>query len=443
MSCLISRRAVLKGMGAAVALPWLEAMLPKLSLAASAAKAPVRMAFLYVPNGMHMPDWTPSKEGKDFELPATLQPLAAFKDDMLVMTGLTADKARPNGDGPGDHARAMGAFLTGVQPKKTAGADIRCGVSVDQIAAQTVGQLTRFPSLEIGCEGGRQVGNCDSGYSCAYSSTIAWKSDTTPLVKEVNPRAVFERLFGKGSANSSLRDRYQRSILDNVAEDAQQLRGSLGLNDQRKLDEYLTSIREIELRIAKTATEQRTAGDAPTYSGPAGVPREYADHLRLLADMLVLAFQADLTRVSTFVFANDGSNRNYRQIDVPEGHHDLSHHGNDKAKQTKIQKINTFHTTQLAYLIGKFKAVKEGERTLLDNCMVMYGGGIGDGNRHNHDDLPIAFFGKAGGTIATGRHVRYPRNTPLNNLYLSMLDRMGVSIDKLGDSKGRLETLEI
>jgi hypothetical protein len=447
MNRTISRRTVLKGLGTALALPWLEAMAPAVAVAGGGAgqtTLPRRMAFLYVPNGIHMPDWTPAAEGAGFQLPATLEPLQPFRDDLLVFSGLTADKARPNGDGPGDHARALAAFLTGRQARKTQGADIRAGISVDQVAALQVGKETRFPSLELGCEAGRQAGNCDSGYSCAYSSNLSWRSESTPMGKEVNPRLVFERLFaddrkGEVGASRAKRERYKLSILDLVLEDAQQLRNRLGATDQRKMDEYLTAVRELEVRLVRN--DSSTGGGAVGLARPAGVPTDYQEHLRLMADLLALAFQGDLTRIATFVFANEGSNRSYRHIDVPEGHHDLSHHGGLKEKQDKIKKINYFHITQLAYLLDNLKAHQEGEGTLLDNCMIVYGSGIGDGNRHNHNELPILLAGKGGGTIRTGRHVRYPRETPLTNLYLSMLDWMGVSLESFGDSTGRLPSL--
>jgi hypothetical protein len=439
----ISRRTVLKGLGTAIALPWLDAMLPRYSFAAAVVpKAlPKRMAFFYVPNGVMMPDWTPKEEGADFKLPGTLEPLAAFRDQLNVLTGLTCDKARANGDGPGDHARAMSAFLTGCQARKTSGADIRAGVSVDQIAAQQLGHRTKFPSLELGLEGGRQAGGCDSGYSCAYSSNLSWRSETTPMIKEIDPKLAFERLFAgepkdEADAARQKRERYRKSVLDFVTEDANDLRRKLGINDQRKVDEYLSGLRELELRLAR-------AGRDPVRSGergkkPAGVPNEYAEHARLMLDVLALAFQGDLTRIATFVLANEGSNRNYKSIDVPDGHHDLSHHGGNKEKHEKLRKINRFHMEQFAYFLGKLKAVQEGEGTVLDQCMLLYGSGNGDGNRHNHDDLPILLVGKGGGTIATGRHVRYARETPLTNLYLAMLDRLHVPAERIGDSTGRL-----
>src|SRR5262245_53128650 len=405
---MISRRAALKGMGVAIGLPMLEAMMPALSSAAPARAFPKRMAFVYVPNGVNMHGWTPASTGALPDLmPDTLTALHPFRDHLLVLSGLTADKARPNGDGPGDHARAMSAFLTGCQPRKTAGADIRAGISVDQIAATRVGAATRFPSLEIGCEGGRQAGNCDSGYSCAYSSSIAWRTESSPVAKETNPRMVFERLFSNGNTTDAraFRDAtYKRSLLDFVAEDARDLRGRLGQSDQRKLDEYLVGVREIERRLARVERNTDYKGVPGNAKAPAaGAPRHLGEHIRLLGDMMVLAFQADLTRICTFVFANEGSNRPYRtEINVSEGHHDLSHHERKKERQEKTQRINAFHVEQLAYVVGKLKAAREGDRPLLDSCMLAYGSGNSDGNRHNHDNLPVIMLGKGNGTIKAG-----------------------------------------
>jgi hypothetical protein len=441
MATVLSRRTVLRGMGTAVSLPLLEAMLPGRAAAAAGAAHPMRIGFLYVPNGKHMPDWTPATEGSGFELPWILEPLAAHRDRFSVISGLAHMKANANGDGGGDHARALTTFLTGMQAKKTFGADIRAGVSVDQLAAAHLGRQTRYPSLEIGVDAGGQSGNCDSGYSCAYSANIAWKSDTQPIPKENNPRLVFERLFSDGrpgetEAQRSARRVAHKSILDFVSDDARRLEQRLGGADRRKLDEYLTAVREIERRIERAGTAQDPA--ALGVKAPAGVPADYESHLRLLADVLVLAWRTDTTRVSTFVFANEGSNRSYAFMDVPEGHHDLSHHGNDAAKQEKIRRINRFHVTQLAYFLDALAAVREGEATLLDHSMIVYGSGIGDGNRHNHDDLPILLAGGGGGTLQPGRHIRVEPRTPMTNLYLALLERIGVHAERLGDSTGRL-----
>jgi hypothetical protein len=415
--------------------------------AGKAAAAPLRMAYCYVPNGIHMQDWKPKEAGENYELTPTLKVLEPFRQDMLVLTGLAHDKAEANGDGPGDHARAMATFLTGCQAKKTGGADIRVGISVDQLAAQKIGAATRFASLELSCDKGRQSGECDSGYSCAYSSNISWKTESTPVPPETNPRLVFERLFSGSSdiataAARREREKYQKSILDYVREDAARLQNKLGANDKRKLEEYLTSVREIEARL--TRVEQGNQAELGSVTKPTGIPKEYNEYLRLMADMMVLAFQTDTTRISTFIFANEGSNRSYAFMDVSEGHHDLSHHGRDAKKQEKIAKINRFHLEQFAYLLGKMKSIKEGDGTLLDNSMVVYGSCIGDGNRHNHNDLPVVVLGKGGGTIKTGRHMMFEKNKeiPLANLWMSLLDRMGAKeVEKLGDSTGRLEGL--
>ncbi len=443
----VSRRTVLRGVGATVALPWLEAMGTVTAWAApgsaSPAKSPApnRMCILYVPNGKNMADWTPKSEGKDFDLPHILQPLKGVKDDLLVLTGLTADKARAHGDGGGDHARALSAFLTGAQPRKTDGTDIRAGVSVDQVAAARIGDQTRLASLEVGCEAGGMAGNCDSGYSCVYSSTMSWRSATLPNPKEVNPKLVFGRLFSTGpDADRVKRDARRKSVLDFVREDTADLKGKLGANDQRKLDEYLTAVRDVELRIERA--EKMPPVKAPDgFKAPEGPPAKYEEHVRLMYDLIALAFQADVTRVVTCVLGNEGSNRPYPFVGVSEGHHDLSHHGNDPKKKEKIRDINTFHTKQLAYLLEKLKGIREGDGTLLDHCMVAYGSGNSDGNAHNHDDLPILVAGRGCGTIQTGRHVRYAKETPLNNLWVSLLDRMSVKVDGLGDSTGALKGL--
>ncbi len=315
-------------------------------------------------------------------------------------------------------------------------------ISTNWLRFSTWGEARpQFPSLELGCDRGQNAGNCDSGYSCAYSANLSWKSENMPMAKEVNPRLVFERFFAgsfkdEASASKAKRDRYKLSVLDFVLEDATQLKMRLGANDTRKLEEYLGSVREIEIRLARA--EQVSHPEAAKYPRPAGMPADYQEHIRLLADMMVLAFQTDMTRVGTFVLANEGSNRSYRFLEVPEGHHDLSHHGGDKQKQAKIAKINRFHLSQLAYLLGKLKSVKEGSSNLLDNSMVVYGSAIGDGNRHNHDELPILLAGKGGGSLKTGRHLKFAKDTPLTNLYLSMLEQAGIHEKSFGDSTGML-----
>jgi len=451
MSLRISRRTILRGLGTAIALPYLEAMSPLTSPIARAAEAPAqpptRMAFLYVANGMHMPDWTPEKEGTDFDLRPTMEPLAPYKDDLLVMSGLGLDGAYAHGDGGGDHARSVAAYLTGAHPKKTDGANIHNGVSVDQVAVEKIGKKTRFASLELGCEASATAGNCDSGYSCAYTSNISWRTPETPVAKEVNPRAVFDRLFGSGddeAGKSAYKRKIRRqSVLDFALQDAKSLEQRLGTTDKRKLDEYLYSIREIERRLVGSDKLGGSDKDPSNFPRPSGVPADFVEHLRLMFDLMTLSLQTDSTRIITFMYTNDSSNRSYPALGVKEGHHDLSHHGRNKEKQEKIAKINKHHVEQFAYFLGKLKAAKEGERSLLDNCMVMYGSGLSDGNRHKHDDLPIILAGGAAGRVAGGRYLRYEGDPPLTNLYLTMLDKVGVPTEKLGDSTGRLNRLEM
>jgi hypothetical protein len=436
----ISRRTVLRGFGTAIALPWLESIMPRLSQAAEGGP-PRRMAFFCVPDGMHMPDWTPAHEGPLNVLPPILAPLGPLKSSVTVLTGLTLDGGRPKLDGPGDHARSAASFLTGAHPYKTDGKDIHNGVSVDQAAAERLGRLTRFASLELGCERGAQAGNCDSGYSCAYSSNISWRTPASPMSKEVNPRAVFDRLFGlavlpAGDRARAEHERRRKSILDFAADDAADLRRRLDRNDGRKLDEYLYAVREIERRVQRV---EAAADSLPVAARPAGTPREFANHVRLMMDMIVLAFQTDSTRIVTFMYLNEGNNRSYPEIGVQAGHHELSHHGRDPVKQAQISKINQFHLGLLSEFLKKLDAAKEGDSTLLHSAMIMYGSGLSDGDRHNHDDLPILLAGGGGGTIAAGRHRRYPKETPLTNLYLAMLDRMGVAMPRFSDSTGKLE----
>jgi len=401
------------------------------------------MAFLFVPNGVHMPSWTPQAEGANYELPPALQSLEPVREKLLVLSGLAQTKSRANGDGPGDHARCAATFLTGEQAYKTDGKDTRVGTSVDQVAAQQFGQHTRFASLELGCEAGKLTGNCDSGYSCAYSSNISWRSPTTPATKEVNPQLVFERLFGSGNAadraqSRAKRDAERKSILDMVADDAVRLRKQLSGTDRQKLDEYLESVREIERRVDHPQDTLFVEGGVVP---PRGIPTDYGKHVELMGDLMTLAFQTDQTRICSFMFANAGSSKTYPVLGIKEGHHFLSHHQNDEEKVAKIAKISRYHVELLAGILKRLDSTPDGEGTLLDNTMLVYGSGIGDGNRHTHHDLPILLAGRGGGTLNTGRHIAYPKETPLMNLYLSMLHHAGAKVDSLGDSTGLLDRL--
>ena len=414
-------------------------MLPARALASGAAPtAPVRMACLFFANGAIMDKWKPTGEGKDFQLSPTLEPLAAVKDDLLIIGGLAQHHARANGDGAGDHARNASAYLTGAQPKKTSGADITVGQSIDQAVAEKIGRQTRLPSIELGIDRGRNAGSCDSGYSCAYSSNISWKTASTPCSKEVNPRAAFERLFGnpQNAANAERRRRNRKSILDFVSEDASRIQQAVSGADRQKLDEYFSSVRELEQRVGRADNGPK---EVPELNLPDGVPPELAAHMNLMFDILVLAFQTDSTRVATLMVADAGSNRTYPEIDVRDGHHEMSHHQNDAHKIEQIAKIDKYLVERFAYFLQKLKSTTEGDSNLLNNSMILYGSAISDGNRHNHDDLPIILAGRGGGTIDSGRYVVHSNETPLNNLFLSMADRMGARLDSLGDSKGMLD----
>jgi hypothetical protein len=431
MPARLSRRALLQGLGAAISLPLLDAMTP--------TAAPLRLAFIYVPNGIMMNQWTPASDGADFELSRILAPVASHRENVLVLSGLTQNTGRALGDSNGDHARASASYLTGVHPKKTDGAGICAGISVDQVAASHVGATSKLPSLELACEDGRLVGNCDSCYSCAYSNTLSWRTPNAPLPCEVNPRVVFERLFGSLDENPADRRKRQRdetSILDYVFDDTCRLARRLGRSDQRKIDEYLTSVREIERRIQFAEKDDQQV--PPSFAKPTGVPADFADYAKLMFDLMLVAFQTGTTRVSTFMLGREGSVRAYREIGISEAHHPVTHHSGKPDLIEKVVAINTYHVQQFAHFLGKLKSTPDGDGTLLDHSLIVYGSGLSDGNRHEHHNLPVLVAGKAG-----GRHITYPAETPMNNLHLALLDRMGVHIDSLGDSNGELNVLSL
>lgn len=451
----VNRRRFLRGLGACLALPALESLVaPRLfaaeakllgDLARTSTGAPLRMAFVYFPNGAIQDAWWPEAEGKDFELKRTMQPLARLRDKIQVLGGLDHVNATPGPDGPGDHARASGTFLTGVRVKKTAGSDIHAGISIDQVAANQVGHLTRFPSLELTCDAVRKAGSCDSGYSCAYQYNLSWRSPNTPVAPEPNPRLLFERLFGagnRGERNESFkrRQQQQRSILDFVLEDARSLERQLTYRDRQKIGEYLTSVREIEKRIEKA--EQFGPAPDPAIDTPSGVPPSFAEYIQIMFDMLVLAFQTDSTRIATFLLANEGSNRSFPEIGIAEGHHYLTHHRNQQNMMDKVAEIDLFYVQQFARFLEKMEAAKDTDgNSLLHNSMIVYGSGNSDGNRHTHVNLPVLLAGAGGGKITPGRHVNFG-SVPMSNMLLTLADHMGAkNVDRLGDSTGRLDAI--
>jgi hypothetical protein len=438
----LSRRTFLRGAGALVGLPLLDAMVPALGWARGAGpRPPTRLGFVYVPNGMVMSSWTPARQGKDFEFTPILKPLEPFREHTLVVSRLMDHNANALGDGGGDHARASASFLTGAHPRET-GSDVFAGVSADQVAAQTIGGQTRLASLELGLEDQRIVGLCDGNYSCAYTSCVSWRTPTTPLPPVPNPRHVFERLFGAvdqsaDPAAAARKARYRASILDGAVEETRHLKADLGPADRRKLDEYLTSVREVERAIQ--LAQQAGAAPRPTGEPPPGIPADPTEHARLMFDLLALAFQADLTRVATMMVGRESSIRSYDHLGLPESHHQLSHHRNDPATLAKLVKIQTYHVGLFARFVARLASMQDGDATLLDRCMILYGAGIADSNRHTHDRLPVLVVGKGNGTLRTGRHIDCGKDTPVANLLLAMLDRAGVRPGRLGDSTGPLE----
>lgn len=441
----LPRRTFLRGLGTTIALPFLDAMTPALASSRIPGKAPVRMGFVYVPNGMDIRNWVLDYEGKLGQLSRIMKPLEPYKDELVVLSNLTHNNGRALLDGPGDHGRCCGSYLTGVQPRKTM-VEIKAGISCDQIVANQIGGKTRFPSLELGMEDARQAGDCDSGYSCAYTNNLAWRSETQPLPPVLDPRALFERLFGADAGLTpearARRNKFRRSILDFVTDDTKKLQSDLGPTDQRKLEEYLSSIRDIERQIEKA--EKDNAQIDPHMAKPYGVPADFAEHFKLMTDMLTIALQADLSRVFTFLVTREGTSRSYREIGIADGHHPLTHHMNKADLMEKVSQINTYHVKQFAGWVERLKSIKEGDATLLDNCMIVYGAGLTDGNRHNHEDLPTLLVGHGGGNyIKTGRRVVYRRETPMSNLFLTMMDRMDVHAEHFGDSTGRVEGLNL
>ena len=434
----VPRRTFLRGLGAtAVALPFLDAMTP----AFAAPKAPVRLAFLYVPNGIDMKNWNIPQEGAfASEFPRVMKPLEAFRDDMIQIGNLTHNSGRALLDGAGDHGRCSGSYLTGIQVRKTT-IDIKASISCDQIIANKIGHETRFPSLELGMDDSRQAGDCDSGYSCAYTNNLSWRSETQPLPPILDPRVLFERLFGTGvhltPEETARRAKYRRSILDFVTADTKKLQSTLGPTDNRKLDEYLSSIREVERQLIKAESESIQID--PGMDKPYGVPPDFGEHFKLMSDMMTIAFQADLTRMVTFMMTREGTSRAYREIGIPDGHHPCTHHQGKPELMEKVTQINEYHTKQLAGWLQNLKSIKEGDSNLLDNSMIVYGAGLSDGNRHLHEDLPTLLIGRGGNYFKPGRRIIFRKETPMSNFHLTLMDRMGVHVDQFGDASGPLD----
>lgn len=438
----LSRRTFLRGAGVALALPWLEAMRPAplLRAAEGAAPAPVRLAVLFMPNGVHPDRWTPEGEGRDFRLSPILEPLAPFREDILVLTNL-GHKACRTGDG---HYVKTAGLLTGTTIRKTVGVDLNCnGVSMDQLAARAAGRLTPLPSLELGTEPVQTGVDTVVGYTRVYGAHISWAGPTSPLAKEISPRLVYERLFRAGRTDGDAA-REDRSLLDLVLEDARKLRDRLGRDDRQRVDEYLQSVRSLEQRLERASSTERTAWKPrapldPAKQPPAGIPESHQEHCRLMLDMIALAFQTDTTRIATFMFGNSVSNKNFSFVDGVKGsHHSLSHHQNEADKLRQYERINRWHIEQYAYLLGKLRSIREGERSLLDNTMVLFGSDLRDGNKHDPKNLPIVVAGRAGGRLATGRHLKCGNDTPLANLYVSMLQAFGTPVERFADSTGPL-----
>ena len=436
----IPRRSVLRGIGATLALPLLDGMVPALSaIRTTAARGMRRFGVVYVPNGMAMEHWTPTGEGTTFEFSPILQPMAPFRDRTLVLTGLNP------GPGGGAHAGASTKFLTGVAGRMTDGAEIHSGTSIDQLLGKELGQYTQLSSLELALDGRDFAGSCDAGFSCAYTNTISWRTPTTPLPMENNPRVVFERLFGdSGSTDPAVRLarlKEDRSILDSVTEKVADLQQGIGPEDRHKIGQYLDAVRDVERRIQKA--EEQSARELPLVQQPAGIPATFEEHMRLMFDLQLLAYQTDLTRVASFMVGREISGRTYNQIGIPDAHHPLSHHLDDPVKIGIMSKINTYHVVLFAEFVEKMRATPDGDGSLLDHSLLLYGAGMSNSNAHAPINLPIMLVGGAGGGLEGGRHITYPKDTPMANLLMAIMDALGVPMDQVGDSNGMLDVLSI
>ena len=437
----LSRRTVLRGMGTAVALPLLDAMVP--AFAPAATTAPVRrLGVAYHPNGVIYDQWLPKGTGSAFELSPTLKGLEPFKDKVTVITGLFSDQAEANGDGGGDHSRACGSYLTGVHVKKS-DTSLENAVSMDQIAAKAFERETQLSSLQMTADENSLLGSCDLGYSCAYSSTLSWLTPTLPLMAENNPRVLFERMFGSSDSTDpkvrAARLQQDHSLLDSVNERVNQLQRRLGAADNRKMTDYLASLRDVERRIQKA--EEQSSKQLPEVTQPSGIPANFDDHVRLLYDLQLLAYQADLTRVITFMYGREQTGRPYPQIGIPEPHHPLTHHQGQTEKMEKCAKIQRYHIALFAEYLGKLRNTPDGDGSLLDHVILLFGAGISNSDRHTHGPLPTFLAGGGAGTLKGGRHLVFPEHTPLTNLQLTLLNKLGVPAEKLGDSSGQFKEL--
>jgi Protein of unknown function (DUF1552) len=438
----LPRRTFLRGLGATMALPLLDGMLPAF---AATGKPVRRLGIIYVPNGMNMREWRPATVGADFALPSTLTPLAPFRNQLLVMSGMANAEADPRpGEGLGDHSRAQAVYLTGVHPKKTEGADIRAGISADQIVARELGKETELTSLELGLEEVDLVGGCEDGYACAYSGTVAWRSETMPLPVLAQPRAVFERLFGAGDSTDRTsrlsRIEMERSILDMVTDQLNALQKRLGPADRTRITEYLESVRDIERRVQR-AEEQSGRGDFPEIHQPGGIPESFEEYAKLMFDLNVLAYQCDLTRVSTFLMGREKTGRTYPEIGVPDPHHPISHHQNRPEMLERQAKINTFHMKLLGHFLEKLRTTSDGDGSLLDHSLIVHGAGMSNSDIHFHHDLPMLLAGGGAGQVKGGRHLKFAEDTPLANLWLTLIDKMGLPVERFGDSTGKINLL--
>ena len=444
---VLPRRTFLRGAGVTLALPLLDAMVPSLSALTKTAAAPVtRLGCIYIPNGVAMGrkinHWKPTAEGSGFDFTPCLQPFEPFRDQVVVSSGLSAAQAESMGDGNGDHTRGTAAWLNAVHPRRTEGADLLAGTTVDQVAAQHIGRDTPLPSLELGIEHTYEVGNCENGYSCVYRNVLAWRTPTAPLPTEPNPRVVFERLFGEGGTRKQRLARMQKtsSILDSVTAEMADLQKTLGPGDRARVNDYFEATREVERRIERIES-RIDEEELPALQRPVGIPGKFDEHCKLMFDLQCLAYQADITRVFTLLMGRESSQRAYPEIGVPQPHHGTSHHRDDPETLARYAKIIAYESQQVAYFLDKLRSTPDGDGNLLDNTILLYGAGLSNPNEHAHIDMPLVLLGGGSGRLEGNRHLAYPADTPMANLLMSMLEKTGISVERFGDSTGLLTDL--